>query len=126
MHDEQDFSNGIAVFHEECYNGEIPTLRSQSDPNQGWGDDDDEECLTRDTEGEGKEYSSPRVIPGYDVEKDLMTEKIRSRLWRIDQDIQFETSFEEKTDGKYGGIRLASLLVEKKELDEEMAKYAKA
>lgn len=32
-----DDSNGIAAILHKHYNGEIPTKRSKSDPNQGWG-----------------------------------------------------------------------------------------
>ena len=33
-----DNSNGIAAYCKKCDNGEIPTTRSDNDPNQGWGD----------------------------------------------------------------------------------------
>ena len=33
----KDKNNGIAAFHLNCYKGEPPTERSESDPNQGWG-----------------------------------------------------------------------------------------
>lgn len=29
--------NGIAAFHEACYEGTLPETSSDSDPNQGWG-----------------------------------------------------------------------------------------
>lgn len=35
-------SSGIAAFHTKCYNGEEPTIESEGDPNQGWGDPDAE------------------------------------------------------------------------------------
>lgn len=35
----EDASSGVAAVHEKCFNGEVPTTRSQHDPNQGWGDD---------------------------------------------------------------------------------------
>ena len=85
----EEFGNGIAAFHEECYSGEIPTVRSQSDPNQGWGDDDDEECLMGDTRGEGSEYPKPRQIPGYDVLTDLKTERLLEKKWRAKHDLEF-------------------------------------
>jgi len=31
--------SGIAAYHVKCYDGEIPTTASLSDPNQGWGED---------------------------------------------------------------------------------------
>lgn len=31
-----DDSNGIAAIHTRCYNGAIPTKRSDGDPEQGW------------------------------------------------------------------------------------------
>jgi hypothetical protein len=38
MFDEDNLGNGIAAVHVKCFK-EIPTTRSESDPNQGWGDD---------------------------------------------------------------------------------------
>ncbi len=32
-------NNGIAAIHSRCYKGEIPSKRSEDDPNQGWGED---------------------------------------------------------------------------------------
>jgi len=37
-----DPSNGIAAVLDEYFDGEIPTERSDDDPNQGWGNDEDE------------------------------------------------------------------------------------
>lgn len=34
---DKDESNGIAVVLEKYFNGTIPTTRSESDPDQGWG-----------------------------------------------------------------------------------------
>jgi hypothetical protein len=34
---DDDESNGIAVVLEKYFNGTIPTTRSESDPDQGWG-----------------------------------------------------------------------------------------
>jgi hypothetical protein len=34
---DKDESNGIAVILEKYFEGTIPTTRSESDPNQGWG-----------------------------------------------------------------------------------------
>ena len=31
--------NGIAAIHTKCFTGEIPTTKSEDDPNQGWGED---------------------------------------------------------------------------------------
>ena len=36
---DDDKSNGIAAYHQACYEGEVPTTRSYDDPNQGWGED---------------------------------------------------------------------------------------
>lgn len=36
---DSDISNGIAAIHTKCYHGVLPTVRSEDDPNQGWGDD---------------------------------------------------------------------------------------
>ena len=38
---DDDPANGIAAIHTKCYNGIHPTTRSDDDPNQGWGDDDE-------------------------------------------------------------------------------------
>ena len=34
---DEDESNGIAVILEKYFDGNIPTTRSEGDPNQGWG-----------------------------------------------------------------------------------------
>ena len=31
--------DGVAAYHDKCYDGEIPTEHSEGDPNQGWGED---------------------------------------------------------------------------------------
>lgn len=41
MSDSSSSDNGIAAYHDKCYSGQIPTTQSLSDPNQGWGDDDE-------------------------------------------------------------------------------------
>ena len=35
-------NSGIAAIHSECFK-ELPTIQSESDPNQGWGEPEDEE-----------------------------------------------------------------------------------
>lgn len=42
---DKDESNGIAAVHTKCCKGVIPTTRSDHDPNQGWGDDDQEDLF---------------------------------------------------------------------------------
>lgn len=37
MHDDGNSANGIAAYHVKCYKGILPTERSESDPDQGWG-----------------------------------------------------------------------------------------
>ena len=34
-----DEGSGIAAFHTKCYDGRLPVVQSDNDPNQGWGDD---------------------------------------------------------------------------------------
>jgi len=34
----KDKSNGIAAIHTDCFDGTIPIERSESDPDQGWGE----------------------------------------------------------------------------------------
>jgi len=34
----EDKSNGIAAIHSRCSTTLLPTIRSEDDPNQGWGD----------------------------------------------------------------------------------------
>lgn len=36
---DKDASNGIAAIHSKCFHGNIPTTRSEVNPNQGWGDE---------------------------------------------------------------------------------------
>lgn len=43
-----DEGNGIAVILAEYYDGVHPTTKSESDPNQGWGGEDDDEDLMCD------------------------------------------------------------------------------
>ncbi len=34
-------ANGIAAIHSKCFTGEVPTTKSDDDPNQGWGPEDE-------------------------------------------------------------------------------------
>ena len=43
LHFDGDEANGIAAWHTKCYDGSVPTTQSEDDPNQGWGDDHEEE-----------------------------------------------------------------------------------
>lgn len=38
---DDDHSNGIAAIHSKCFTGKIPKTRSDDDPNQGWGENDE-------------------------------------------------------------------------------------
>ncbi len=40
---DEDKSNGIAAIHSECYKGLVPITRSEGDPNQGWGEPDEDD-----------------------------------------------------------------------------------
>lgn len=40
---DDDKRNGIEAWHTKCFKGEITGIRSESDPNQGWGDPDEDE-----------------------------------------------------------------------------------
>ena len=35
-------ADGIAAVHEKCYTGNVPKTQSEDDPDQGWGDEDDD------------------------------------------------------------------------------------
>lgn len=85
-----DISNGIAAFHKCCYDDVLPTIRSANDPNQGWGDEDEDEEYFSSTEGEGAEYPPPKPIPGYDVYKDLRSHELEQKIWRLKEDIKFQ------------------------------------
>ncbi len=36
--------DGIAAIHTKCWQNELPTVQSDSDPNQGWGDEGEYFC----------------------------------------------------------------------------------
>ena len=42
LNSNDNIHDGIAVIHKCCDSGNIPTMQSMNDPNQGWGDDDPE------------------------------------------------------------------------------------
>lgn len=49
MFDERNLGNGIAVILDQYYDGVHPTTRSEDDPNQGWGNyEEDGEFLMGD------------------------------------------------------------------------------
>lgn len=75
MHDKKDISNGIAAIHAKCEKGIIPTIRSVSDPDQGWGS-------TRE-----------KPIPGYDPHKDHRIDSLRKEIWNLKHDVDFKKSF---------------------------------
>ncbi len=58
----KDKHNGIGAYHESCWNGELPTIRSNDDPEQGWQD-------TRD-----------RFLERKDISK-YLTDKLRGLLF---------------------------------------------
>lgn len=41
-------NTGIAIYHDHCYNGEIPRTISERDPNQGWGDKESKSLTDKD------------------------------------------------------------------------------
>lgn len=86
-----DITDGIAAFHDYCYEGETPTVMSQNDPNQGWGEDN-EDSLLSDTRGEGSEYGVPKPIAGYDVEKSLKKDALKDKVRKAEEDLNFERS----------------------------------
>jgi hypothetical protein len=92
MHDDDNISNGIAAIHSSCYKGILPTVRSQRDPNQGWGDEDDEECLMGNTSGKNK-YKKPKPVKGYEVVKALENEQKIEKLKGEIRDLEFSIQF---------------------------------
>jgi hypothetical protein len=89
MHDKEDFTGGIAAVHVACYKGELPTIRSPRDPNQGWGDEDDESSYFGTTQGEGHEYPRRKPVEGFDARKELRKEQIEEQLGSLHRDITF-------------------------------------
>lgn len=87
MHDERDVSNGIAAIHSSCCKGTLPTVRSLSDPNQGWGDGSDDECLMGNT-SDSVQYKKPKPIKGYDVIKEHEKETLRNKKWELQRNIE--------------------------------------
>lgn len=87
--DSSDFASGIAAIHEDCYDGVPPTVRSERDPNQGWGDSD-EESYFDSTVGEGHHYPKPVPIPGYDVKKELKRGQLRRDIFDLERDFKFQ------------------------------------
>ena len=45
---DKDESNGIAVVLEKYFTGNIPTTRSEQDPDQGWGDGNGDGVIIKD------------------------------------------------------------------------------
>ena len=45
---DKDESNGIAVVLEKYFTGNIPTTRSEQDPDQGWGDSNGDDVIIKD------------------------------------------------------------------------------
>jgi hypothetical protein len=88
MHDEADVSNGIAAIHSSCCKGTLPTVRSLSDPNQGWGDESDgDEDLMGNTSDSIK-YKKPKPIKRYDVVKEHEKEILRSKKRELQRSIE--------------------------------------
>jgi len=42
---DDDPRSGIAAYHSKCWKGNTPESISEGDPNQGWGEEDEDECL---------------------------------------------------------------------------------
>lgn len=69
MHDDENIKNGIAAVHFKCYKGKEPKFRSPSDPDQGWA-------------------SKQKPIKGYDPLKEHTYTQLRSKLWRVERDLE--------------------------------------
>lgn len=55
-----DLGDGIALVLEEHFTGEIPTERSEEDPNQGWGDgEEDPDCFFSTENNKFKRVDNP-------------------------------------------------------------------
>jgi hypothetical protein len=89
MHNRKDFTGGIAAIHVDCYKGVPPDIRSPQDPNQGWGDEDDDDNYFGTTEGEGHEYPKRKPVKGYDPRKELRMEQLEEEINSIYQDVTF-------------------------------------
>lgn len=39
--------SGFAYYHKDCYHSQVPTRASESDPNQGWGESEEQHLFTK-------------------------------------------------------------------------------
>jgi hypothetical protein len=122
-----DITNGIAAIHVACFK-KSPTVRSVDDPNQGWGDDD-EESYFGTTQGEGHEYYPPKPIPGYDVIKDHRKTYLRKRIWELGNsfadDMDFVTLVTSGKKDSEAESRFEKRLKERKQQVAEMERELK-
>lgn len=85
---DRDIASGIAAIHIGCFDGELPKYQSQNDPNQGWGDDDEEDYFGNTDDD--AEYPAPKPIPGYDVEKELKIDNLKERIFHSEDRLRME------------------------------------
>lgn len=76
MHDENNISNGIAAIHVRCFKkgDKEPTIRSVSDPDQGWG-------------------GVKRIVKNYDPVKEHRAEALKSKIWRLENSMSDDLAF---------------------------------
>ena len=77
-----DISNGLAFIHSACFTGDIPVVRSADDPNQGWGDDDEDSLFGNvSIKIPGRKR---KIVKDYCVLADHGIEFIKKEKWQIE------------------------------------------
>lgn len=95
--------DGIAAVHKCCDTGNIPTITSLSDPNQGWGDydpdaeeDDEEECYLGNVSDDNSYPTEYKMLAGTWKERQTMLEMSFYHEKALDADWHWENNEREK------------------------------
>lgn len=95
MHSD-DISNGLAFIHSRCFTGDIPVIRSASDPNQGWGDDDEENLMGNvSVKIPGMKR---KIIKDYCVLRDHGLQLLGEEIWETKRKIEEAQMFIDHTN----------------------------
>lgn len=95
----EDISNGLAFIHTKCFTGDIPVVRSARDPNQGWGDEDDDGEYFSSTSSKVK-IKKRKIVPNYCVLRDHGLEFLREARHELKSDLRMRELFADTEDQK--------------------------
>lgn len=102
---DENKGNGIAAIHTRCFDGEIPTTRSEDDPNQGWGEDGELMGNVDETDDWNSQAKPTVKLIGEDGNAFVILGKVKSAMRRAGIDNNTINQYmEEAMSGDYNHL----------------------